>query len=243
MYKFDLFIIGTGATGSNLLPSLSQYAMSQPAINSITLIDGDIVEAKNARNQKFTKKDFGKNKAEVLARRFGRLGIDISYLDKFLIDKSDLLNLIDSENNGYSKVIPLIISCVDNNKARIILNDVFNDLSSCIYIDVGNGDDTDRTGQLVIGIKNNSKVITAPVCDYFPQILEGDKPVIESFSCAGQIVDKPQCIAVNCFSSVLVFGVICNLISYEKLSSSFITFNADTLEVKPRNKVDFDLSF
>ncbi|WP_195972523.1 ThiF family adenylyltransferase [Clostridium thermobutyricum] len=229
MKQYEIFIIGTGATGSNLLPSLAQYTMEQPIIKSITLIDGDIVEPKNARNQKFTKKDFGKNKAEVLAQRFSRLGINISYINKYITDANDLIDLFDPS------VTPIVISCVDNNNARIILNDLFNKVDSILYFDVGNGDNTERLGQLVIGFKENKKIISPPVCDYFPQILEGDKPEPIQFSCAEQVIENPQCIAVNSYSANIVFGSLVNLLSYKKITSTFLSFNLDTLEVKRMN--------
>ena len=88
---YNIVLVGCGATGSNLATFVSQLAISSKKINEIILIDGAEVEAKNFRNQKFTQKDIGKNKANVLSNRFSKLGINISYIDKYLKSEEERL--------------------------------------------------------------------------------------------------------------------------------------------------------
>ncbi|WP_413927133.1 hypothetical protein [Clostridioides sp. ES-S-0145-01] len=109
------------------------------------LIDGDIVESKNYRNQKFTRKDLSINKAKVLSSRYGKLGIKVSFIDEYLVDKKLVVNLIKNSLNDF-----ILIGCVDNNKARIVLNDVFYDscIDSLVYIDTGNGEGDGEQGKL-----------------------------------------------------------------------------------------------
>lgn len=76
---YTIIVVGCGGTGSNLIALLSQYAISERKIKNIILVDGDKVEEKNFRNQKFTIKDVGEYKARVLSNRYSKLGIDISY--------------------------------------------------------------------------------------------------------------------------------------------------------------------
>lgn len=78
---YSLVVVGVGGTGSNLATFLAQYAINEKKVKEIILIDEDIVESKNFRNQKFTERDVNKNKARVLATRFKKLGINISYID------------------------------------------------------------------------------------------------------------------------------------------------------------------
>ncbi|MFR5263674.1 ThiF family adenylyltransferase [Clostridium sp.] len=229
--KYSIFLIGTGATGSNLIGNLAQYAIGEKKIKNIILIDGDLVESKNYRNQKFTAKDLGKNKAKVLANRYSKLDIDISYVDSYIKDKESLIDII----KNY-KTAPIIISCIDNNNGRIILDQVFRSdaIPSIVYIDTGNGDETSRLGQTIIGAKQDHKIIAPPVGDYFPQIFEGDKDIetIKTYSCSTQIVEKPQCLTSNVLSATTVFLILVNLISYNKVEGRYFKFNAEHIGIE-----------
>lgn len=223
---YTIFLIGTGATGSNLIGNLAQYAISTKNIKNIILVDGDIVEVKNYKNQKFTENDLGKNKAKVLANRYSKLGINISYMDSYIEDSNSLIDLI---NN--LETLPIIISCIDNNNGRIILDQVFRGIDNIIYIDTGNGDETSRNGQTVIGAKQDGKIIAPPVVDYFPQILEGDKKEVKNFSCSVEIVEKPQCLSTNVLSATTVFLIIVNLITYNEINGRYFDFDAVSINI------------
>ena len=228
---YDIYIIGTGATGSNLIGNIAQYAISEDKISEIILIDGDIVEEKNYRNQKFTKKDLLKNKAMVLAERYSRLNIQVSYIDEYIRKADQLVNIINSSNKT-----PIVISCIDNNNGRIILDSVFRDSSikSIIYIDTGNGDEEERFGQTVTGVKENGKILAPPIGEYFPQIFDGDKEPekLKNLSCSVQMVEKPQCLTTNVLSATTVFLALVNIVTYNKINGKFFKFNAESLELK-----------
>ncbi|NFI52282.1 hypothetical protein FDB37_15830 [Clostridium botulinum] len=133
---YTVIIIGCGATGSNLITLLSQYSISEKKIKNIVLVDGDNVESKNFRNQKFTMKDVNENKARVLSNRYSKLGIDISYVPEYISDTEKLINLIKSYDNV------ILVGAVDNNNARQHMHKAFIEerIQSLIYIDTGNGD-------------------------------------------------------------------------------------------------------
>lgn len=225
---FNIIIVGCGATGSNIATFLSQFAISCDKINEIILIDGDEVEAKNFKNQKFTQKDIGKNKANVLSNRFSKVGINISYVDKFLRSENDLTNIIKSIDY---KATTILVGAVDNNKARRYLNDTFNsdEVPELIYIDTGNGD-VNRCGQTVVGAKINNKVIKPPVAEYYPQILEDEieKPI--DYKCSN-IEDHPQNLATNILSATTTFLMINNIISLGKVGRVFARFDADLITI------------
>lgn len=223
---YSIVIVGCGATGSNLATFVSQLAVSEKKIKEIVLIDGDSVEEKNFHNQKYTKKDIGKNKSQVLANRFAKLGINISYLDKFIESESELINLI---RNLYGMVI--LVGAVDNNKARIIMDQVFNSKSipNLIYIDTGNGD-KDRCGQTVCGAKKDNKIIAPPVSAYFNLEIEDDKPEKDKYKCS-QIEEHPQNLATNVLSATTTFMMISNIISGRKIGRKFARFNVDTISI------------
>lgn len=231
---YNIFIIGCGATGSNLTMQLSQLAYSQKNINEIILIDGDIVETKNFRNQKFSKKDVNHSKAQALAKRY-KLLCNISYIDKYLKAPEELVDLLINCHDTTN----IIVSCVDNNKCRRILNDVFYNekIDKVIYIDVGNGSGNNRFGQMVIGAKENGKVCSNPVSSYYPEILieDMDEKEIEDFSCS-QIEKHPQHLATNVFSSTMAFIAVSNIVCFQKVPKKYLMFDTDQISITVPNQ-------
>ena len=70
--KYEFFLIGTGATGSQLLPMLTQL-LNNTESKAITLIDGDDVEYKNLKNQKFLEKDIQLGILNILEKNFRKI--------------------------------------------------------------------------------------------------------------------------------------------------------------------------
>lgn len=229
MSKYTIIVVGCGASGSNLIGMLAQYAISEKKINKIILVDGDHVEEKNFRNQKFTKKDVNLNKARVLSTRYSKLGIDISYIPEYIIDSQKLINLIRNLNDDV-----ILVGCVDNNAARKHLNEVFysEKVPSLIYIDTGNGDGDNRVGQTICGAKQEGKIVKPPVADIYPQAIieEPIKNEIE-YRCS-QIEEHPQNFVVNVMSATITFTMLNNIISLGKMRKSFVRFNTDFISVK-----------
>jgi len=62
------YIIGAGGVGSWLAPSVIML-LGKP--DSVTIIDGDVLEEKNLNRQLFTRDEIGKTKAEALASKYG----------------------------------------------------------------------------------------------------------------------------------------------------------------------------
>ncbi len=100
-------IIGAGGIGSMLIEELDK-CVEQGQIdifnNSFTISDEDIVELNQIRYQNFEVKDAGKNKADILTKRFNNLGAK-------------------SNNQRINKEVQLkpynfFILCVDNDKTR-----------------------------------------------------------------------------------------------------------------------------
>ena len=226
---YNIVIVGCGATGSNLVALLSQYAISEKRIKSLTLIDGDYVEKKNFKNQKFTEKDVNKNKAKVLANRYAKLGISINYKDDYIRSENDLIPIL-NELKGEGVIL---IGCVDNILARRHMHHTFisNCLGDIIYIDTGNGD-IERKGQTVVGVKINGVVLKEPVASIFPEILTAKEEAEEvEYKCSA-IEDHPQNMAVNVMSASVVFGVVTNIITFNKKSRNVIRFNLESITIK-----------
>ncbi|WP_460271219.1 ThiF family adenylyltransferase [Bacillus sp. NEAU-Y102] len=113
-------VVGAGGTGSYVMPNLTNLYHTDTNDNCIVLIDGDVVEEKNLLRQGFLRKDLNGNKAEVLAKRYGVAYPDLGiyYSTGFVNDVSAVLGVVDT----FSEVDEVVlVSCVDNNYARLRL--------------------------------------------------------------------------------------------------------------------------
>lgn len=226
---YSIVVVGCGATGSNLIALLSQYAISEKKLDEIIICDGDMVESKNFNNQKFVEKDINKNKARVLSNRYSKLGINISYVDKYIEDKDQLISIIKTCKKGNDVIL---VGCVDNNLARKYMHYTFIDdsISNLIYIDTGNGD-IERVGQTVVGIKYKDGILVPPVADMYPEILDAEpKEEKISYKC-GDIDKHPQNFVVNVTSAIVVFTMINNIISLERAVKPYVRFNTDNITI------------
>ncbi|MDU2121891.1 MAG: ThiF family adenylyltransferase [Clostridium celatum] len=223
---YSIVIVGCGATGSNIATFVSQLAVSEKKIEEIVLIDGDKVESKNFRNQKFSKNDINKPKSQVLATRFSKLEINISYIDKFIRSEIDLIDLFKT-----LKGTIILVGAVDNNLARSYMDLAFysNEVPDLIYIDTGNGD-IDRCGQTVVGAKKNNEIVAHPLSSYFDLKIEEEETKKDKYKCS-QIEEHPQNLATNILSATTTFLMISNIISGRKVGRLFARFNVDTVTI------------
>jgi len=128
--NYAFFIIGTGATGSQLIPMLTQLLNNtSEKIEKITFVDGDIIEEKNLKNQKFLLKDVGNYKSEVLAERYQRVypELNLKFITDYVKSIDDLYRICSCKYN----TIPVIVGCVDNIETRKMICAYVE--SMCIY--------------------------------------------------------------------------------------------------------------
>ena len=210
--------VGGGATGSILLSFLIPYMKE----HSLILMDGDIVEEKNLSNQKYTMKDVGKNKAEVIISRYKRF-----YKEKELFFLPDYLKDIDQ----IRKINPdIIIGCVDNVYTRKILHEYFmEETGNLVYADAGNGDQ-ERNGQVVTGIKVNGKITKSPVLDVYPE-MKAVEDQISVPSCERVVAEYPQHITTNVFSATTVFGILVNMLDFGLKPPHVALFDAEKIKM------------
>ena len=221
--NYSFFIIGTGATGSQFLPFLCQLLSNytKDYNHQITVIDGDHFEEKNLRNQKCTYLDINKNKAEVLCERYQMVykDLNISYVDEYINNEDKLIDIILRRKKEFAS-IPVIISCVDNNATRVLLQKVFESkrIQTLIYIDSGNGA-RERNGQIVVGYKEASCV----------QDLEADKEdtIEKATSCIRSENEYPQNIATNIMAASTLFTIVNELISFGEINVHIAYFDAE----------------
>lgn len=138
--------IGCGGTGSNIVQHVAQLlSLTERLYYDYTLIDPDVLEEKNLKNQLFLPEEVGQKKSDILAERYS-IAFDLtisSYSDKYIESIEELKNFFSrvycTTPTPWSSVfIPVIIGAVDNNATRKLLHQLFNELPNVIYIDAGN---------------------------------------------------------------------------------------------------------
>jgi molybdopterin/thiamine biosynthesis adenylyltransferase len=153
----NIFVVGCGGTGSRLIPSLIQFIRSITREHvptgwlgntNIILIDGDIVEQKNLIRQNFIASDVGKNKAAVLANRYGKAyGMNVVAHPKFITEgtspdrfRNEVMQSTGLQLHEYND---MVIMCVDSAAARKIVMMALTtsyDSVQTTFIDAGNED-------------------------------------------------------------------------------------------------------
>lgn len=229
----QILIIGAGGTGGYVIPQLYRIAYASKRNCRIIIADGDIVEEKNLIRQNFSPNDIGENKAAVLAERYAEVfGIETEYIPDFIETEERLYNLLYIERSSYSlepQPISILIGAVDNNRSRIMCNNVFNKLDDIIYIDSGNGD---FTGQVVCGAKMGGRVVSKPVAGVYPDILSDAEKFPSELSCAERNVLAPQTIAANIFASTAITSMLYYLLIEGTLRNTRIAFSSRRLSMK-----------
>lgn len=246
-YSFNIIVVGCGATGSQFIPNLSQL-LSYHTEHNITLIDGDLFEAKNQKNQKCIERDINRHKSEVMCQRYKRAypDLDIAYQTEYVRSEQQILDMLKGNER-----MPVLISCVDNNATRQIFHNVFHsdEVPQMIYIDSGNGTDN-MIGQTVIGYKkitsreqckdshgSYNSYTTKPVSEIiyesagvlFPEILEDKDTIDKVLSCSYVTDEKPQNIGTNITAATMLFNILNNMISFDRLPGHIIYFDAKNL--------------
>ena len=228
-----IVIIGAGGTGGYIIPHLYRIAFSSGRKCRVIIADGDVVEDRNLVRQNFAHCDIGENKAAVMAARHAAVfGIETEYIPEYIEDEEQLTELLKTPTNIFSdpKPIRILIGAVDNNRSRVMCNNVFNKMDNIIYIDSGNGE---FTGQVVCGAKMNGKVKSKPVARLYPDILQNTERFPSELSCAERSVITPQSIAANVFAATAVTTMLYYLLIEGELKTTRLTFSSRRLTMKP----------
>lgn len=220
---YTIIVVGCGGTGSHFVPFLMQLYNNVNKIKKVILIDGDYYEDKNLVNQKCLEQDASKNKAQVTIERFNFIypTLDLKYIDNYITNEEQISKLIDGPT--------ILVGCVDNNATRKIFTSFFrkyNTHDDLIYLDSGNGTIT-RNGQVVIGYKKGSTTTLPCVGDVFNDIQLDTDDISEVGTCMRISQDHPQNLATNILAATVLFTVITNIITFNKIEGNIVYFNAD----------------
>ncbi len=227
--NFSILQVGCGGTGGYLVPKLARLLMTlgkfREGERGYNLVDFDIVEEINLYRQNFVKSDLGLNKAEVLAQRYGsHFGVPIGSAKLKVESAKDLEELFPEISDSCR----VLIGCVDNNSARKLMQEVFeNSKVPIIYIDSGNGK---FTGQIVVGYKTDEIVLEA-VGTVYPESME-EAEIEAPRNCALNALENPQNIGANDMAATLIFSVLNILLTNGDINAHILTFDALTGAVR-----------
>ncbi len=172
--------------------------------------DPDTVEQKNIYRQNFCEAEIGVNKAQALARRYGHAwGMEVTAVGVPFTRQSLFSNNL-AQRYG-SNEIHILVSCVDNNKARQEIVKCYQEIQSTWWMDTGN---LKTAGQVSVGrllqeresspLRFPSKTTWLPLpSEQFPGILlPENEPVREDvdysgLSCADIALVDEQGLSIN----------------------------------------------
>lgn len=229
-YTFNIIVIGSGGTGTYFLKEFSRYLSGNrkvlKIIQSLTIIDGDVVEKKNLGRQAFAPEDIGNYKASVMASILN----DAFDLDDtqwcgfpvYLTKTEQFSDFIKMKSS-----IPVIIGCVDNHACRLVCEKYFKSCSNCIYYDSAN---EFSSGEIVFAPKFNRHRLSPLRSEIFPEIKKGDLRNVEEMSCTELNEAAPQHIAVNMNAGMYLLSAVTTLFETGTCFAGMTVFDVLTME-------------
>lgn len=221
-------VIGAGGTGGYLIPNLARMVsvqnklreIEQHTAHQIVLLDGDLVEQKNLLRQQFVTPDIGKNKAKVMATRYGRsFGVTIGFREEYLEE----LNQLDGLINAHPHKIPVFIDCVDNNKTRLLIHEIYKTLNRAIFLSSGN---EESAGQVVFSYNSHEGHSSPDYWNIFPNASVDKLPT--ELSCAEAAESAPQNIHTNLTAANILFGFVNKLLNAQSIDQLMIFFDINS---------------
>jgi PRTRC genetic system ThiF family protein len=223
-----IIVIGCGGNGSHLVSDLARLVSTLPQHIEIVLVDGDAVEAKNLVRQHFAEPDQGKNKAQVLAARYGNAyNVPIGYVPEYLTQ--------DNKARVFGKLgrPTLFITCTDNLKSRKIVSKQ----RGHVWIDLGNEEFGGQvTFSSLMGSSYGDKILdgesfpTPHVFEIFPEYEEraSKEADIEQQSCADMAAESPaQAGYVNVLCAALAKNYVHSLLTQRPIKNYQTFFTID----------------
>jgi PRTRC genetic system ThiF family protein len=223
--NFSILQVGCGGTGGYLVPKLARLLMTlgkfREGERGYNLVDFDIVEEINLYRQNFVESDLGRNKAEVLAQRYGsHFGVPIGSVNL----KAEIAEDLTDAFPEIGQSCRVLIGCVDNNNARKLMQEVFETSKvPIIYIDSGNGK---FTGQIVVGYRTDEVILEAVGTVYPESLVEAKNKAPRN--CALNALENPQNIGANDMAATLIFSVMNTLLTNGDINTHILTFDALT---------------
>lgn len=200
MTIYTIHVVGAGGTGSYFLKEFCRFAQGRKDIECIYIYDGDHVEDKNLSRQCFMAEDIGKNKAAALAEILSEaFDVSCNAVPEYLLDRSQIIE---------TSSVPVLVGCVDNHAARLVMEDYFRLSKSCVLFDSAN---EFATGEVIFAYHIHNKFIGRERSYYFPEVAKGSKLRTE-LSCTELNAVAPQHIATNMLAANELLCGVANLL-------------------------------
>lgn len=116
----DIIIFGCGGVGSWLAEFLVRADLKHRNIGTLTLVDGDKVEAKNLERQNFVKSDIGRNKALLVANKVRAISNVPTVVVTEMIERPEQLARFSQEATA--------IITTDTAISKVMMSRYFNDV-------------------------------------------------------------------------------------------------------------------
>lgn len=221
--EISILVIGCGGTGSAFLQNLMPYLVHRsdsPKV-TVTLCDGDTVEEKNLTRQVFFEDQIGMNKATALAESIeATFGYSVSVCDRYLEDVDEIEKQFVGKRSYFSRfLLPVLVGCVDNLKARAVYEAWFSSRETAIYIDCAN---EEFHGEVVYATRLNGTLVSPVRSVVFPSFarqlqLEAETLRFRSEQdCLQRSISSPQHIFTNKMSGLLAACAVSSLLDTQR---------------------------
>lgn len=225
--QWNIVVVGCGGTGSAFLQKLARFQYSAEENINVTIIDGDIVEEKNLKRQNFFEANVNYPKAESIVKLAANsYGLEWRCLNEYLLNVSQLDSVFKSLANNSS--VEILVGCVDNHRARQVMEEWFSSIRNGFYIDSAN-DESD--GEVVVAVKTNGLEISPSRAYYYPDVLTDSSPSVVELSCEAMNISSPQHQLVNDLAGNILMNVICKIFN-RNIPTGQIIFDCKTNMVK-----------
>ena len=194
-----VIIVGTGGTGSFVLPPLMRYLNTKRPRPTVILCDGDKYDEGNINRQEFAHSRIGVNKAQaqfdVYSQKFPEM--EIIPVTEY-IGERNVADIIREHS--------VVFCCVDNHVARNVLSRHCQKLNDVLLISAGN---EEFDGNVQSFCRVDGKNLNEPIEKLHPEIATRNDGDRSEMSCE-QLAALPgggQVIFANNFSATLMCSV------------------------------------
>lgn len=227
-HPVTITVIGAGGTGSQLMLQLGRMnhalvKLGHPGFY-VLLMDGDVVTSSNVGRQLFTEGEIGEYKANILITRMNRIyGTEWQSDVRHVTEKTALHGNV-------------IITCVDNHKARFAVAKRFNKAASRImqrtedkllyWLDMGN---TKTTGQVILG---GLTAELPTVVEMYGKMMKNAPKDDDTPSCSMAEALGRQHLFINTFVASVAATLLFEMCRNEEIHWRGAYINLDTLNIK-----------
>lgn len=207
MHPITISVIGAGGNGSRMISKLGQINAALKMLDHpglfVKLFDDDKVERHNIGRQMFSESDIGKYKSIVCIERINR------FYGTPWVAITEKIN----ETSETHLRTNLIITCVDNNEARRIVDRLplyssnLHHEKRLYWLDMGNGKDRGQFNLSTFGLKKNRLKSLFDLYGYKPSNPDDNQP-----SCSMEESLRKQDLFVNDLLVTYVSNFLWNIL-------------------------------